>query len=429
MKNFLKNCKRKMYFVGANYFGFFARLVLVRSRPTIITVTGTSGKTTLLHMFEAQFGNDALISHKANSAFGIPFHILGLERKTFSWMEWPMLILMAPFKMFRILPKQIYVTEADAERPGEGRFLARLLRPDYLVWLSLEEAHGVNYDSIIDPEQYSFENLKRAIAREFGEFFRYTKKVAVLNIDNPYIAVEAGNHLIDTIHISNIDIQETTMARNSVNFKTYIGDMTIPALVPRVAGMSALAVSSVMSLLQRPFDNTFATFTLPPGRSSVFEGKIQMTLIDSTYNATFDGMRAMLELFAEYPAAGAGKKWLVLGDMIEEGMSEAYEHEELARMILKVGAARVILVGPRLQKYTAPKIPGAISFLYPDEVITYLERELSGDETILFKGARFLEGIVEEMLKNPADAEKLCRREDIWKKRRATFRSKVPSTE
>jgi hypothetical protein len=54
----------------------------------------------------------------------------------------------------------------------------------------------------------------------------------------------------------------------------------------------------------------------------------------------------------------------------------------------------------------------------PGEALGYLVGNLNGGETILFKGARFLEGVVERLLKNPSDASKLCRREAVWAKRR-----------
>ena len=58
------------------------------------------------------------------------------------------------------------------------------------------------------------------------------------------------------------------------------------------------------------------------------------------------------------------------------------------------------------------------SFMRPDEALAYLEKELRGGEMILFKGARYLEGIVEKLLADPADADKLCRREEVWAKKR-----------
>ncbi len=443
--NIVRNIKKFVYFWVAGYFGFFAAFVLKRSQPTIITVTGSSGKTTLLHLFEAQLGDRALFSHKANSAFGIPFHILGLERKSFSFFEWPLFLILAPFKSFRILPKKIYVTEADAERPGEGKFLAKLLKPDILVWLSLEEAHGINYDKLL-PE-YSFNGLKKAIAHEFGYFVMAAKSLVVLNADNPFITSQSSHSEFSkseknpkNISLSGKNITAFAVHRDTVEFdvsnitsstssnvaSNTASKISIPKLVPRDVGLSALAVSKVMEFLNLPFDTAFKNFDLPPGRSSVLEGLNNTTLVDSSYNATFDGMRAMLDLFVEYPATG--EKWLVLGDMVEEGKSEQYEHEQLVPLIERIDAKKIILVGPRLKKFTFPKLSdhnknmgNVVSFMRPDEAYRYIQGKISGGETILFKGARFLEGIVAKLLKNPADITKLCRQEVVWVERRKAW--------
>ncbi len=152
------------------------------------------------------------------------------------------------------------------------------------------------------------------------------------------------------------------------------------------------------------------------------------TIIDSTYNATIDGVRAMLQLFKQYPVSSEHPhKWLVLGDMIEQGKSEVDEHLKLAEYILKVQPARVILVGPRLRKYTLPALEVSgykdktHSVLMPREALDYINANLAGGETMLFKGARFLEGIVEKLLANPNDAKKLCRREAAWVRRRKAW--------
>jgi UDP-N-acetylmuramoyl-tripeptide--D-alanyl-D-alanine ligase len=444
LSDFLKAVKKSLYFFVAAYFGMWANIVLLRWKPTIVTIIGSSGKTTLLHLLEAQIGDVALYSHRANSAFGIPFHILGLQRKTFSLLEWPVLILCAPFKIFRTLPVQkLYVTEADAERPGEGKFLAELLRPHVLIWLSLGETHGVNFDRIMP--QSGAKNIEQVIAREFAHFLLHTQSLAILNKDNVFIAEQtvpaaARKMKQGIVWLSQSDLQYISVEKDRVVFRTLRDEFTVPKLVPKDVGLSVLATVQAAKFLAQEYsavpdiasisvDKNFSAFTLPPGRSSVFVGRKNTTLIDSTYNATIDGMRTMLELFAAYPVAGpeqntgdnsgVGEKWLVLGDMIEQGNSEESEHVLLASLIQKVNPDRVILVGPRLAQYTLPKLAaGAISVMKPGKALEYLEKNLRGGETILFKGARFLEGVVERMLENPTDEIYLCRREPVWVARR-----------
>src|SRR6266571_4886508 len=174
--------KRSLYFPIAYYFRFFAGIRLNKWKPRIIVVTGSNGKTTLLHLLESQIGNRAKYSHHANSAYGIPFDILDLHRKTLRKTEWIGLFFKAPFALFKELPKQkLYVVEADCDRPGEGKFLASLLRPEMVLWVSSSRTHSMNF------EHSSFPTVEEAIASEFGYFIQHCQKVAVVNGDFPHV--------------------------------------------------------------------------------------------------------------------------------------------------------------------------------------------------------------------------------------------------
>ncbi len=422
----MRQIKRSLYFLVARWFAFWAYFYLRRWKPMVIAVIGSSGKTTLLHLLEAQLGSKAKYSHKANSAFGIPFNILGLERKSFGIFEWPLFALLAPFRAFRSpLAEKIYVAEADAERPGEGQLLAELLRPEATIWLSLEEAHGINFDRVAEPGVEARTAVKDEMAREFGYFLEWTKNFCVLNADNDFIIRQTKRTLAKITLVSKKEVRSFRVAGHTVVVETLAGDFKLPALVPPAAALSVLAVALALKTLEFPLDPEFKNLSLPPGRSSVFRGLKNTTLLDSTYNATMDGMRTMLDLFSLYSASS--EKWLVLGDMIEQGKSEEAEHKDIANNIVDASPARVVLVGPRLQKHTEPIVAKwlgkekVVSFLRPDEALIYIQKELKGGEIILFKGARFLEGIVERLLADPADALKLCRREPIWQKKRAEW--------
>ena len=110
--------------------------------------------------------------------------------------------------------------------------------------------------------------------------------------------------------------------------------------------------------------------------------------------------------------------------MVDLGKEEEIEHKQLAELISGCKLDKVILMGPRVVKYTLPNLKeinhklSIESFLTPKEVLDYLNKNINGGETLFFKGARFLEGIIEHLLKNKDDINKLCRREKIWEKRR-----------
>ena len=84
----IKAIKKSLYFPIAYYFRFFAQIRLSIWKPIVIVVTGSSGKTTLLNLIESQLKEKAKFSHFANSSFGIPFNILGLDRKKLTIEEY-----------------------------------------------------------------------------------------------------------------------------------------------------------------------------------------------------------------------------------------------------------------------------------------------------------------------------------------------------
>jgi UDP-N-acetylmuramyl pentapeptide synthase len=113
-----------------------------------------------------------------------------------------------------------------------------------------------------------------------------------------------------------------------------------------------------------------------------------------------------------------------LGDILEQGSLEAEEHRGLAELIAQSDADRVVLLGPRVREHTLPKLEALkpklpiTAFERPDEVLEFLQANLKGGEAILFKGGRFLEGVIEQLLANPKDEKYLVRREPVWVKRR-----------
>ncbi len=407
--------KKKLYFIVAEYFRFFAKIQLSRWNPRVIVVTGSSGKTTLLHLVESQLKHMARYSHHANSTFGIPFDILGLQRTTFAYAEWVYLFAAAPFKAFKkSYPEKIYVAEVDAERPGEGAFLGSLLKPEVTLWLNSGTTHSTQFDTLV--AQKKFFNVEAAIAYEFGYLAQHATGIVMVNGDQPMVIKQLDRTTARVTKISKQELRRYALSERGTEFE--IGDATyrLPYLLPQEAFYGVAMTMQLLEYLAQPFDQAFSTFSLPPGRSSIFKGVKNTTLIDSSYNATPDGMAAMLHMFTQY---FANPKWVVLGDMIELGNEEQREHEKLAEQIAAVNAQRIVLIGPRISRFTQPllkkMIPAdrIVAFDMPADGLRYIKDSLVGGETLLFKGARFLEGVIEHLLHNAVDAQKLCRREYV----------------
>lgn len=374
-------------------------------------------------MLEAQLGDKAKYSHHANSSFGIPFDILDLHRETLKKSEWKSLILDAPKQVSKPLPKEnIYVVEADCDRPGEGEFLAKLLRPEVVLWVSTARTHSMNFDELVSMKMFS--NVDEAIAFEYGYFAEFCQKLLLVDEDSP---LEIKQLERTTASVKKLKVAESeknyTVTKTGTTF--HIGDKTytFTYLLPRKVLMSLMMCQETLSYLQLPFDNEFSTFALAPGRGSIFEGIKETTLIDSSYNASPESMKAMLELFKEFPG---DNKWVVVGDMLELGNEEKEEHEKLAEELAAMHVEKILLIGPRVSEFTYAKLKDKVkipieTFTGPKELLTYLTENINGKETIFFKGARFLEGVIEHLLKNSEDVAKLPRREQVWEERRTQW--------
>ena len=64
------------------------------------------------------------------------------------------------------------------------------------------------------------------------------------------------------------------------------------------------------------------------------------------------------------------------------------------------------------------KISKVNNFDDPKKALEFIQQNALNGETILFKGSQYLEWIIEKLLLNPADAERLPRREKAAEKRR-----------
>ena len=161
---------------------------------------------------------------------------------------------------------------------------------------------------------------------------------------------------------------------------------------------------------------------MAPGRCSFFKGKKGINIIDSSYNAHMISMTSVLDMVKRMHAE---HKWLVIGDIVDQGSLEEEEHKKLASLIAEVKPDKVILVGRRTKKYTAPELKkmgvSAVATLDPKKALAYIEKTITGRETIVFKGSQYLEWIIEKLLANKEDEKKLCRREKAAVMRRKSW--------
>ena len=414
----ISGLKKKFYFRAAAYFRHFASKVFKRWHLPVIAVTGSAGKTTMLSMLEHEMGNKAHYSHNANSAFGISFDLLGLKGVNKSKLRWFWLFFVAPFKgLFRHPKQKFYVVECDGERPNEAKFLAEWLKPEVTIWVSIGLSHAVQFEKVV--AEGKFKDLSEAITAEFANLPANTSKIVYIDADSKLM-----NEACDGIKAKVIKIKKSLMRKyvvypDSTDF-TY-GDTTFHFNTPQPKDIAfnLFVLQDLMKYLKLDFNPDFSSLEVQPGRGSYFKGVKGIDIVDSTYNAHMISMQSTLDMVKRMHAE---HKWLIIGDIVDQGSLEEEEHRKLAHLIADAEPEKVVLVGRRTKEYTAPELKklgvSAVATTDPKKALAYLEKRIRGNETLIFKGSQYLEWIIEKLLKNPADADKLCRRDKGAIKRR-----------
>ena len=410
--------KKRFYFLVAGYFRFFANFALKRWQPRIIAITGSAGKTTMLHMVEFELGKDAHYSHDANSAFGVSFDLLGLKGIRGSKLRWLWLFVAAPIRaLYYHHKEQFYVVEIDAERPREAGFLAEWLQPEITLWISLGRSHAIQFEQEV--KEGKFESLDLAIMDEFAKIPENTKCLVFIDGDNELMKRATKDIKARVTEFHKSEIVKYSVYPTRTDFGTTSTTFRFDSPQPRDLSIQLLMLKDLMKYLKIPLKTDFSGMPLPPGRSSFFYGKNGIKIIDSSYNAHIISMQSILEMVKSMHAS---HKWLVIGDIVDEGEIEEEEHTKLADMIASTRPDEVILIGRRTKKYTAPRLKelglSPKITLDPKKALTYIEKHTNGTETIVFKGSQYLEWIIEKLLDNPEDAANLCRRESAAVKRR-----------
>lgn len=411
--------KQTAYLAAARYFMLWAGLSLRRWKPRVIAVTGSVGKTTMLHLIEAALGKSAHYSHNANSAFGIAFDVVGLRGVTGSRWRWLWLLVAVPVRSIFYRHRQdYYVVEIDGERPDEAGMIADWLRPEITLWISLANSHATYFDRQVASGEFG--TVEEAITHEFAKIPLATSSTVLIDADNQSM-VDSLTNCTATIEPISSQPDHYQVSPRQTSYTIDSQTYTLPYPVPVELSLQLRMLSRLVALIGRSSDIDLSGMTMPPGRNSWFEGVHNTTLIDSSYNAHLVSMISTLDMMRSMKLDDL---WLVLGDMIEQGNSEQAQHEQLAEYLSNMPARKIVLVGRRMKKYVAPILDSSrhddvVAFDDPQSTLDFIVDNLTGDEVICFKGSQYLEWLVEKLLANPDDISRLPRQEPAARARRA----------
>jgi UDP-N-acetylmuramoyl-tripeptide--D-alanyl-D-alanine ligase len=144
-----------------------------------------------------------------------------------------------------------------------------------------------------------------------------------------------------------------------------------------------------------------AAFRAVPGRGTRLAAGRGAVVIDDSYNANPDSVRAAIDLLA----AEARPRVLVLGDMGEVGLQGPAYHREIGAYAKERGIETLLATGPLSREAVVAFGAGAHHFDDVESLIAAVRPLLASDCSVLVKGSRFMrmERVVQAIAGGTAD--------------------------
>ena len=294
-----------------------------------------------------------------------------------------------PLTLLELRPGHRYaVIEMGMNHAGEIRYLARLAAPDVALINNAGPAHIEFFASVDD------------IARAKGEIFEGLKPdgTAVINADDRHAGLwrelAGGRRIVEF----GIERPAAVSARYALRWleseivvRTPAGEAQAVLKAPGLHNVrNALAASATAVALQVPapaIARGLARYAGIKGRLQKKAGLNGVTLIDDTYNANPDSVRAAIAVLALAP----GEKLLVLGDMGELGNNAPELHAEAGHYAREQGVGRLLTLGEASAHAARAFGAGARHFTRIEDLLAEIERALAPDVAVLIKGSRFMQ--------------------------------------
>lgn len=349
--------------------GDLARFWRSRFALPLIAVVGSNGKTTVKEMIAAilaaQFGEGARLATQGNfnNDIGLPLTLLRLNAQ-----------------------HRAAVVELGMNHPQETRQLAAICQPTIALINNAQREHQEFMASV------------EAVAEEHALLLDTLpdEGVAIVNADDRFAAywrARAGTRRKVDFGLGEAAVcvrSQPVAGGQELALQTPHGvcRTTLTALGAHNARNAAAATTAALAAgcdLRR-IAQGLAAFRPVKGRLQPRRGLQDSILIDDSYNANPDSVRAAIDVLAQQP----GQRILVLGDMAEVGAAAAAFHTEVGAYARQQGIDCLLTVGQ--QARAASVAFGAAACHYADmgELIATLRPALHAKVTTLVKGSRFM---------------------------------------
>jgi UDP-N-acetylmuramoyl-tripeptide--D-alanyl-D-alanine ligase len=346
----------------------------------VVGLTGSSGKTTVKEMLaailRAAAGEDAAVlatRGNLNNDIGMPLMLLELDRA-----------------------HRYAVIEMGMNHEGEIRYLTKLARPDVALVNNAGSAH------------IEFLGSVEAIARAKGEIFEGLGPdgTAVINADDDHAPLwrelARGRRCIDFGLEQPAQVSGTYRLReleSEIVLKTPAGEAPTRLAAPGVHNvrnaLAAAAAAVALEIALPVIASGLARYSGIKGRLERKRAAGGATVVDDTYNANPESVRAAIDVLAQ----SAGRTILVFGDMGELGTDAPRLHEALGSYAKGAGIERVMTFGEQSARTAKAFGPGAQHYSSIEDLVADLRAALGPDVAVLVKGSRFMrmERVVEAL--------------------------------
>ncbi|WP_421706937.1 UDP-N-acetylmuramoylalanyl-D-glutamyl-2,6-diaminopimelate--D-alanyl-D-alanine ligase [Algihabitans sp.] len=355
-----------------------ARASRRRTNARICGVTGSSGKTSTKEALKACLspqGKTFASAGSLNNHWGVPLSLARLPKT-------------ADYAVF----------EMGMNHAGEIAELSDLVRPDVAVITTIGLAHIEFFDSqegIADAKSEVFQGMSpqgtAVLPRDDRFYERLVGKAAAAGLTK---ILSFGRHEEADARLINADLYETCSAVQAelrgkpVDFcLAQPGAHWVTNALAVLSAITALGADPVTAAAElsrlQPVSGRGARrkLPLPDGQAAL--------LIDESYNANPDSVKAALAVLGRAKPEGAGRRIAVLGDMLELGGQGPAYHAALAEAVTDANVDLAFLCGPQMAHLGRALPPSRVAALAVDSATLapqVAEALLPGD-VVLVKGS------------------------------------------
>ena len=336
-----------------------------RFAPMLIAVTGSNGKTTVKEMLASilrrHAGEDAVLATAGNlnNDIGLPLTLLKLDAR-----------------------HRCCAIELGMNHKGEIATLADIARPTVALVNNAQREHLEFMKSV---DEVAAEN-----ASVYGALPE--QGIAVVNADDAhadYFRKAAGKRRVVDFGIENRALvsggYSLKALQSEIDIRTPAGEaqatLAIPGLHNVRNALAAAACAHAAGIGVQSIGEGLTAFRPYTGRLQVKNAKSGATVIDDTYNANPDSVRAAIDVLAACPAPTV----LVLGDMGEVGEQGAEFHREVGSYALSKKITNLLAIGEATRHAVEAFGKGGRHFDSIEALLSSIE-----GKSILVKGSRFM---------------------------------------